>query len=253
MSKNIYSIVIDEEKILATQAQLQPFLAAVDALKNSEMNAEAELAKWIELRMGRYTNRLADEFKVRKEKDRKEVFDSVIQDIISYSNSLLTKESVTWQDLSVLHTKLYPKGLWGQARNSKWNTMLAKFPTGEFREKEEFVKTSAWDFYFLPYKDIPDALTKINAFFYGTPDTHFLIQLILRLSYISHVHPYCNGNGTVLYFYMAILLLKNDYPIPFSVDEYFTNPNIGRDLALCNGGIDYTPLFRSFLESFLVK
>ena len=55
------------------------------------------------------------------------------------------------------------------------------------------------------------------------------------MSFVLHVHPYYNGNGTILYFYMGILLLKNGYPIPFEADVYFTNPFIGRDLALCNG------------------
>ncbi len=142
MIQPIPPFVIDEAKILAAQEQLRPLLDEIDAMKNINFDTSGMLADWVELRMSRYTDRLAEEFKVRKEKDREEIFQMVVGDITSYMDSLLRKDSVNWEDLSMLHAKLYPKGLWGQSQNNQGVAMLVKYPAGEFRKKEEFVKTS---------------------------------------------------------------------------------------------------------------
>jgi len=84
MIHTIDSLVIDDEKIRATQARLQSLLDQVDAMRDPAQDGPKLLSEWVMLRMKRYANRIAEEFKARKERDRIAVFTTVVADITNY-------------------------------------------------------------------------------------------------------------------------------------------------------------------------
>ena len=133
---SMFQITIDHlmsrpEALRALQHKYQNLIDSIEQDRiDHPVDAEAELLRYVRLRMARYRTRIAEEYKVRKEQDIERVFEGVVNDIFEQLRVMLHADGVvSWEDAHILHTKLFPKGLWGQSRNNRGEIFRVSHPT----------------------------------------------------------------------------------------------------------------------------
>lgn len=253
---SISSLKIDINKIIQLQDQFWPVLSEIDKSKpDYSMSEKAnKLYLAIHKRMQKYIPRLADEYKLRKEKDIIKMYNDVMKEISDYANILLGKvEKITQEDINTLHTKLYPKWLWGTTIWPHWERFFKKYPAGEYRKERDFRINRDWQEYeYADFRNIPELVEMINDFLYIKDNKiHFLFNASLFFLYITWVHPFYNGNGTVYIIILSIILLKNWYDVPEDLQEY---NKICSDLDIfinARHNLDYEPYISWFLKLFI--
>lgn len=244
---------IDMDKIYKLQEQLWPLLSRIDVQKkpDDEQAKKESLARLIEDRMYKYAFRLAEEYKLKKEEDIKKMFYGVIQGIFDYSWSLVEKDwEITQEEIHVLHTKLFPKWLWGTTTWPRWKKFQKLYPAWEYRKERDFKKYWDEEYNYINYDLIPESIEYANHFLNTESDLHFLIKIILYLEYSWFIHPYYNGNGTVYLFVISILLINAWYILPDNFGEEiqkFVKDGVFREADQWN----HEPLIRGFLELFV--
>jgi len=250
--QKITGINIDIEDIFRLQEKYGELIEEIDTRRkpDDERAKKESLSRLIENRMYKYAFRLAEEYKLKKEEDIKKMFYEIIQGIFDYSWSLVEwKWKITQEEIHVLHTKLFPKWLWGTTINQRWEKFKKLYPAGQFRKERDFKKY--WDeiYNYIDYNLIPESIENINLFLNIESDLHFLIKIILYLEYSWFVHPYYNGNGTAYLLVISILLIKNWYILPGNFGEgieKLVKDGVFREADQWN----HEPLIRGFLELF---
>ena len=246
-------IKINEDILSDMLDSLKPVLDRID-LSNKPLSEEDKkkiLHDWIAKRIYKYVTRLATEFTLTKAEDIKNMFYQVVNDIYINSCELLNKESeITFEELSILHKKLYPKWLWWITVDKKGRTFKKLYPAWTIRTDKEIVRYEWWDYSYLDPKYINESLKKVSSFYQEEIITHPLIRIILSISCYGYIHPFYNWNGTLLMFYTYILLLKKWYPMNDMLYKYFTGDQIWKDLINSRHNDSHGGLFRNFLETF---
>ena len=218
----IPGLFIHLDRILSAQEHLAPLLDRIDTEKRVlDPNAQKTmLYRYIEDRMYRYAGRLAKEHKIKKEEEIRAMFYRVVDDIFALSSELLQKDGdITPEEISTLHEKLYPKGLWGATIDPKGARTFVLYPAGEYRKQEDYLSLPDGKFWFLASEHIPSAIDRVHDFLANHPEIHPVLRYLLFVAWAGgYVHPYYNGNGTIYRFSLAILLLQHSYPIPDGLD-----------------------------------
>jgi len=251
--QSLSSMKIDMDKIYTLQEKYWELIDMIDAKRkpDDERTKKEGLSRLVEDRMYKYAFRLAEEYKLKKEEDIRKMFYETIQDIFDYSWSLVEKKwEVTQEEIHVLHTKLFPKWLWGTTIWPKWEKFKKLYPMWEYRKERDFTKYKWWEHDYPDFNNIPELVDIINDFLYNEDyKLHILIRIILYCAYIVWVHPFYNGNGTTYIIVLSILLVKNWYDIPKGLLGYIKTitPDI---LINARHNLDYEPLIRGFLELF---
>lgn len=210
------SIHFDKAKILQIQSEYSEILSIIDSQKNplTENEKKQALFSLIEERMYRYAVRIRDEYGLKTPDEIKDQFYVIVRDICDYAFWLVQKEGVISQtDIHALHTKLFPKGLWGQCKWPNGRAMRAFFPTGEYRKHREFRIYDGVEYPYMNSEGIHESIALLERFL-EDDDVHPLIRAIVYYNKMWSIHPYYNGNGTVFILVIAVFLLQHDYPLP---------------------------------------
>lgn len=152
----------------------------------------------IHSRLIKYRDRISDDFKVRKEKQKDEVFDLWEKSIIEYLWD--THPIITWfsiQNIKKLHILLFPKWVRAKCLSQAWQWYYEIHQPGVWRKNQMW--TTVWwvDYAYLPSIDVDNAMNELEKWHNTEDGISTITKTIFAYFIFCEIHPFSDWNGTI--------------------------------------------------------
>lgn len=171
-------------------------------------------------RLMKYRDRISEDHKVRKEKQKDEIFNFWETEIIQYLS--VSEWSIPWftqQYIQGLHKLLFPKWVRAKCLSGAGQWYYEIHQAGTWRKNQMWTTVWGVDYPYIISSEVESAMKHL-AEWQETPDAISILTRTIFLYFIfCEIHPFSDGNGTVALLIVDAILRSHNIPIDW-IDIY---------------------------------
>ncbi|MBX9809187.1 Fic family protein [Candidatus Gracilibacteria bacterium] len=171
-------------------------------------------------RLMKYRDRISEDYKVRKEKHKDEIFNTWETEIIQYlSVSEKNTPGFTQEYIQGLHKLLFPKGVRAKCLSGAGQWYYEIHQAGTWRKNQMWTTVGGIDYSYINSSEVESAMKLLAEWQEATDKISILTRTIFSYFIFCEIHPFSDGNGTVALLIVNTILRSHNIAIDW-IDIY---------------------------------
>lgn len=195
-------------------------LAESDELFQITINKITQQNEWfynlsnsLDSRLSKYRDRISEDYKVRKEKQKDEVYDSWRESIWQYLNHSenIPQFSVTY--IQGLHKLLFPKWVRAKCLSGAGQWYYEIHQPGNWRKNQMWTTVGWVDYPYLASLEVPHAMSALSEWWQNNDNISIITKTIFAYLIFCEIHPFSDGNGTIWLLIVDSIFQRNNIQV----------------------------------------